>query len=186
MKKSFKSALAAATAAAAALAAAPAGAQVINLDAQTTTTAAPYTQLLGAGTYQVFDVGPADAAGALFEAWNPWGAGTGAGGCDTGGTNCAYGWYRRWYMDFGAGATGNNSGFFSSPALALAGAKTDDPISFTLLAPTTVSFWIADSPYYDNAGGVSLSIAAVPEPETWALMMAGLGLLGFAARRRAA
>ncbi|CAG0928499.1 MAG: hypothetical protein POELPBGB_04064 [Bacteroidia bacterium] len=28
------------------------------------------------------------------------------------------------------------------------------------------------------------SLAPVPEPETWALMMAGLGLLGFAARRR--
>ncbi|MCZ2421077.1 MAG: FxDxF family PEP-CTERM protein, partial [Burkholderiales bacterium] len=28
------------------------------------------------------------------------------------------------------------------------------------------------------------SVAAVPEPETWALMLAGLGLLGFAARRR--
>ncbi|MBV6409069.1 MAG: hypothetical protein EFKGCFLK_02691 [Rhodocyclaceae bacterium] len=183
MKKSLKSALAAATAAAA-LAAAPAGAQVINLDAQTTTTAAPYTQLLGAGTYQVFDVGPADAAGALYDAWNPWGAG--AGGCNISGSGCSWGWYRRWYMNFGGGEVGNNSGFFSSAALALAGAKTDDPFSFTLLAPTTVSFWIADSPYYDNAGGVSLSIAAVPEPETWALMMAGLGLLGFAARRRAA
>ncbi len=29
-----------------------------------------------------------------------------------------------------------------------------------------------------------ISVAAVPEPETWALMLAGLGLLGFAARRR--
>ena len=30
----------------------------------------------------------------------------------------------------------------------------------------------------------SISIAPVPEPETWAMMAAGLGLVGFAARRR--
>ncbi len=30
----------------------------------------------------------------------------------------------------------------------------------------------------------SLSIAPVPEPETWAMMVAGLGLVGFAAKRR--
>lgn len=29
-----------------------------------------------------------------------------------------------------------------------------------------------------------LSIAAVPEPETYAMLLAGLGLLGFHARRR--
>jgi hypothetical protein len=29
-----------------------------------------------------------------------------------------------------------------------------------------------------------VSIAPVPEPETWAMMAAGLGLVGFAARRR--
>jgi hypothetical protein len=28
------------------------------------------------------------------------------------------------------------------------------------------------------------SLAPVPEPETWALMLAGLGLVGWAARRR--
>lgn len=31
-----------------------------------------------------------------------------------------------------------------------------------------------------------LSLAAVPEPETWAMLLAGLGIVGFAARRRAA
>jgi autotransporter-associated beta strand protein len=35
-------------------------------------------------------------------------------------------------------------------------------------------------------GGVELSIAAVPEPETWALMLGGLAILGWAARRRRA
>ena len=32
----------------------------------------------------------------------------------------------------------------------------------------------------------TLSIAAVPEPETYAMMLAGLGLMGFIARRKAA
>lgn len=38
----------------------------------------------------------------------------------------------------------------------------------------------------DNIEGLgSHAVAAIPEPETYALLMAGLGLLGFAARRRA-
>ena len=40
-----------------------------------------------------------------------------------------------------------------------------------------------------NSGGVVLdnvSVTAIPEPATWALMIAGFGMVGFAARRRAA
>ncbi|MCB5188744.1 FxDxF family PEP-CTERM protein [Methylobacillus caricis] len=37
-----------------------------------------------------------------------------------------------------------------------------------------------------SPGQTNLTIAAVPEPETYALMLAGLGLVGFAARRRKA
>jgi hypothetical protein len=35
-----------------------------------------------------------------------------------------------------------------------------------------------------NYGGGELVLAPVPEPETYAMLLAGLGLLGFAARRR--
>ncbi|WP_043360381.1 PEP-CTERM sorting domain-containing protein [Methyloversatilis universalis] len=37
---------------------------------------------------------------------------------------------------------------------------------------------------YQGADGYHLQISAVPEPETYAMLLAGLGLLGFAARRK--
>jgi len=45
-----------------------------------------------------------------------------------------------------------------------------------------------DAPYalVDGSASAFLHAAAVPEPEAYALMLAGLGLVGFAARRRAA
>ena len=39
-----------------------------------------------------------------------------------------------------------------------------------------------NDPYYNFINNVS--VTAVPEPETYAMMLAGLGLLGFSARRR--
>jgi autotransporter-associated beta strand protein len=50
--------------------------------------------------------------------------------------------------------------------------------AFTGLSP----FYTADLVF--RADGVGLNVAAVPEPETYALMLAGLGALGWAARRR--
>jgi hypothetical protein len=54
--------------------------------------------------------------------------------------------------------------------------------SFTLAKVTTLDFVTEDYFPADNAGGMSLSVTAVPEPPVWAL--AGLGLLGFGAARR--
>ena len=48
-----------------------------------------------------------------------------------------------------------------------------------------VNFFIPDNSRGDNVGGVSLRIAAaVPEPATWGLMIAGFGLAGAGLRRR--
>lgn len=40
------------------------------------------------------------------------------------------------------------------------------------------------SSVYAQVDNINLSTASVPEPETYAMMLAGLGLVGFAARRR--
>lgn len=36
----------------------------------------------------------------------------------------------------------------------------------------------------DNTGSINVNVAAVPEPESYAMLLAGLGLVGFSARRR--
>ena len=43
----------------------------------------------------------------------------------------------------------------------------------------------SDDLFYDNRGVLTLSIAAVPEPESFAMMLAGLALVAGIARRRA-
>jgi PEP-CTERM motif len=55
-------------------------------------------------------------------------------------------------------------------------AYIDDPLTFQL--PSGVTFTSASNSTYDS------SVSAVPEPETYAMLLAGLGLLGFTARRR--
>ena len=58
--------------------------------------------------------------------------------------------------------------------------------ALTFDTPVTLSFGIPDNDFADNTGGVSLSISAVPEPQSVALLLAGLGVVGFVASRRKA
>ncbi len=45
--------------------------------------------------------------------------------------------------------------------------------------------WTNVSDSFDTvSGSVNFTVAAIPEPETYAMMLAGLGLMGFMARRR--
>jgi hypothetical protein len=131
------------------------------------------TLSLSAGSYLVsFDAG----------AWNAWGSVT---GCDVS-HHCANGWLNQFSVvptvdagsDFGDGVK------WETAALAEANGQAMSPLMLTLSADQMVKIYIPDSPYYDNQGGITVSIAAVPEPETYAMLLAGLGLLGFAARRR--
>lgn len=59
--------------------------------------------------------------------------------------------------------------------------------SFIFVATGTSTVLSFASATNGNAGLAldNVSVTPVPEPETWALMLAGLGLVGFAARRRA-
>lgn len=58
-------------------------------------------------------------------------------------------------------------------------------MNFTASGSTTdVSFTGKSAIFYIGVDNVN--VAAVPEPESWALMLAGLGLLSFIARRRTA
>ena len=51
-------------------------------------------------------------------------------------------------------------------------------LRFESVGPTSASSY---GSYLDN---VSVSVSAVPEPQTWAMMLLGLGLMGFIARRK--
>jgi hypothetical protein len=44
---------------------------------------------------------------------------------------------------------------------------------------------VGGAPLNSTSGNIRLTVAPIPEPETYAMLLAGLGLLGVAARRRA-
>ena len=49
---------------------------------------------------------------------------------------------------------------------------------------SVLNLWYFDVNRSDNRGSIMVNVTAVPEPETYALMLAGLGIVGFTARRR--
>ena len=62
---------------------------------------------------------------------------------------------------------------------ASAGLDPNNPIGFL----TGLTF-VTDGSFTGTMTPISIDVAAVPEPETYAMLLAGLGVLGFAARRR--
>ncbi len=143
----------------------------INIDALVNTTANPVTEFLTAGTYNVTMIGIADQGD--FDAWNAWG----------GNTSGNMGWlnsYRISSDQFDTISMGDGIRY-KDPLEALDNALAT---SFTLAADGLVNFYIADSNYRDNIGGISLNVAPTPEPGTIVLLGLGLAGIAFGVNRR--
>jgi hypothetical protein len=78
----------------------------------------------------------------------------------------------------------NAPGRFRTPQLALSAFSAPGPLKLDFTRKTAVTFAIQDSPssFWDNSGGLSLAVTAVPEPATWGMMV--LGFLGMGAALR--
>ena len=90
---------------------------------------------------------------------------------------------------FGGGLTTNAPGYQASAADAFAAAQNLAPITFSVItAGTPVKFMWLDDQLSDNTvrSGISVNVTAVPEPGTYAMLLAGLAAVGFMAKRRSA
>ncbi len=172
--------------AAAALAAPAAALTVVDLDGRTNaswngTNAVSLT--LGQGRYQVRFVEGA------FTSHNRW-SGT-ATGCNSAGTSCTRGWENIAFFYLGANDFDRTNdlrvgefAYFKTRPGAFANALSYLTEFVVPAGGATVSFYIPDTKVTDNVGGVSLGVSAIPEAKTWAMLIAGFGLVGLAMRRR--
>lgn len=139
-----------------------------------------HTLMLAAGSYLVTPVdtfaGGAYTAALRFSSpnapdtgyeWNYWMSVNGGPGVKHG---------------FGEGIPAQGGSYTATAAQAFAAAPW--PVGFTLASAAPVTFYWRDDIFGDNAGGISIQVSAVPEPRAVLLMLAGLGALGFVARRR--
>lgn len=174
-----------------ALAVPASAATIVNLDGianASQTGANAVTVNLSAGTYELRFVEDQYKA---FTRWNY------VQGCDESGLHCRTGWENsaRYVIGdetyyFGDSSASGGYGpvveelaYFQTADLSFANALGYSA-RFTLSEASEVSFYIYDNQLRDNSGGVSLSISAVPEPATWAMLISGFGLVGLTARRR--
>lgn len=180
-----------AAASAAVLAAAPAtAAQTVNVNGVANASLNGSNGVvvsLAAGTYTLTFTEDAFTAFTRF---------SGVSGCDAAGGSCVTGWENsvRYTIGgttylFGDGAASgglgpvSGGGYYDTAAKSFANAGKYVG-SFTVNAGETATFFLYDDVLGDNSGGVSLSISAVPEPATWAMLILGMGIVGGAMRRR--
>ena len=129
-------------------------------------------------------------------AWSPWNY---VSECDGVGANCHTGFHTAFYYSVNGGPStkwgwdGSErevffpmhiSDFYASPELAFEQVFT--PLVLEVAAPATLRLYIPDCCFWDNVGALTVSVAptVTPEPDSVALMAAGLSVLGFVAFRR--
>lgn len=144
---------------------------------------------LAQGLYKLTFIAP-PTPGANFTAVNVWNNNNGTG-CNSAGSNCAKGWFNR--VEYFLGSNPNNYSTLGSSAQidryrtaaqSFANSGAYSAIINVGAGGQNFSAFILDKPVGDNFGGVSLSLASVPEPATWAMMIMGFGLIGGAYRSR--
>ena len=149
-------------------------AATVNLNAKLTTLSNAVVLNLTAGTYNV-----SPFAG-TYTAWNAW---NNTEGC-TNGDDCSVGWINN-YSIMTPTETINiftsSTYKYQTQQLALLSALST---TFTLSSDSAVKFFISDSNYGDNAGGMSLNVSPVPIPA--AALLFAPALLGFMGLRRKA
>lgn len=144
-------------------------ASVVNLDATFNDFSDPVSVFLLPGDYIVTPIS------AQFEAWS---AHDGSS-CDDYG-NCTQGFENSYWYDVSGFPTFVGDGnLYQYSFQALANAIGS---SFTMVNPGSVDFYLVDAPLFDNRGGMSLDVAAIPEPATLTLLVPGL-VAAFGRRR---
>lgn len=149
-----------------------ANAAIINLNSET---GAVETLNLGPGNYLVEVIGTNE--GGAFDAWNAWGR---LRGCQSDNT-CTNGFINSYVIEsdaFGIMRL-SNGGRYRTPQLALFNAVDS---RFTLFDQQDVQFYISDSNFRDNNGGISLRVTYVSAPA--ALGVLGLSLMALPLVRR--
>ena len=146
--------------------------QIIDIDARLNSNNNPISLMLSAGIYSVDYIGKND--GGAYDAWNAWGS---VFGCDSNGENCSIGWLSRYSIssnNFNQTLAGNSR--YDTALMAMQNALDT---SFTVASDSTVNFFIPDSVYGDNEGGVSLRLSSqsIPEPAS-ILGLLSVGAIG--------
>lgn len=145
---------------------------IINLDAET---GDKVTLNLEAGVYEVTVIGI--TGGGDYDAWNAWGQVN----CDQQGI-CVKGFVNNYAITVPNLFTKkifSDGKRYQTAALALQNAINT---SFRLTSTSQVEFWINDSNYSDNYGGISLQVK-VPTPAVFSLLLIVLSGLMIARRR---